>query len=258
VQVALTRDISPAIVDCELTHLARVPIDLERARAQHREYEEALTDAGCRVERLPSGPDMPDSVFIEDIAIVFDEVAIVTRPGAESRRREVSAVEEALVAHRPLQTIAAPGTLDGGDVLVAGRRVYVGQSSRTNAHAIGQMHAMLAPYGYTVCAVAVHGCLHLKSAVTLVAEDMLLVNPEWIAKAAFNGFGVVEVDAAEPMAANALRVGATVIHPSAFPRTTERLVRQGLTVRPVDASELAKAEGAVTCCSLVFQSRETL
>ena len=103
VLVALTLDISPAMASCELTHLARVPIDVARARAQHREYEQALADAGCRVERLPSGPDMPDSVFVEDIAIVFDELAIVTRPGAESRRAETPAVAEALAAYRPLQ-----------------------------------------------------------------------------------------------------------------------------------------------------------
>ena len=240
------------MASCELTHLARVPIDLDRARAQHRDYEQALADAGCRVERLPAGPDMPDAVFVEDIAVVFDELAIITRPGAESRRVEVPAIAAALEPHRTLSFIEPPGTLDGGDVLVAGRRVYVGVSSRTNRQAIAMMHRALAPHRYTVCAVEVHGCLHLKSAVTSVADDTLLVNPRWIARDALGGFDLVEIDPSEPAAANSMRVGETVIFPSAFPRTAERLAKRGVTLRLVDASEVAKAEGAVTCCSLVF------
>ena len=240
------------MASCELTHQARVPIDLDRARAQHRDYEQALVDAGCRVERLPAGPDMPDAVFVEDIAVVFDELAIIARPGAESRRVEVPAIAAALEPHRPLSFIELPGTLDGGDVLVTGRRVYVGVSSRTNRQAIAMMHQALAPHRYTVCAVEVRGCLHLKSAVTSVADDTLLVNPSWIARDALGGFDLVEVDPSEPAAANALRVGETVIFPSAFPRTAERLAKRGVTLRLVDASEVAKAEGAVTCCSVIF------
>ena len=240
------------MASCELTHVKRVPIDLERARAQHRDYEQALVEAGCRVERLPAGPEMPDAVFVEDIAIVFDELAIITRPGAESRRVEVPAIAAALEPHRRLTFIEPPGTLDGGDVLVTGKRVFAGVSSRTNTQAIAMMHEALAPLGYTVCAVEVRGCLHLKSAVTSVANDLLLVNPQWIAREAFGGFDIVEIDAAEPSAANALRIGETVIYPSAFPRTAERLAKRGVTLRMVDASEVAKAEGAVTCCSLVF------
>ena len=251
--VAITREISPSMASCELTHLPRVSIDLERARAQHHDYEQALADAGCRVERLPAGPDMPDSVFVEDIAIVLDELAIIARPGAESRRVEVPALAAALEPHRLLRFIAAPGTLDGGDVLVCGRRMVVGASSRTNAEAIAELRQIVAPHGYTVCAVTVRGCLHLKSAVTAVGDDTLLVNPQWIAKESLGGFHFIEVDPAEPSAANALRIGEAVIFPGAFPRTAERLARRGLTLRTVDASEVAKAEGAVTCCSVIFK-----
>jgi dimethylargininase len=255
VRIALTREISPALASCELTHLPRVPIDVAQARAQHREYEQALVEAGCHVERLPSGADMPDSVFVEDIAIVFDEVAIVTRPGAESRRREVPAVAEALKKYRSLCDIAAPGTLDGGDVLVVGRRVYVGLSTRTNADAVAQMTTALMPYGYAVCGVTLRDCLHLKSAVTAIGDDLLLLNPVWISRDVFRGYRFIDVDPDEPMAANALRIGDVVIYPKAFPRTAERLARQGLTIRTVDASEVAKAEGAVTCCSVIIERR---
>jgi dimethylargininase len=239
--------------DCELTHLPRVPIDVDLARAQHRGYEEALRDAGCSVERLTAGPDLPDSVFIEDIAVVFDELAVVTRPGAASRRAEMPAVAEALGRYRSVQTIQAPGTMDGGDVLLAGRRVFVGRSTRTNGPAVAQMREMLAPFGYTVFDVAVTGCLHLKSAVTALADDVLLVNPRWIGREPFASFECVDIDAQEPMAANALRVGDRVIYPTAFPRTAERIARHGLRLALIDASEVAKAEGAVTCCSLILR-----
>ncbi len=253
-KVALTRAVSAALGQCELTHLPRVPIDVGVARAQHAAYERALAEAGYRVEQLAAGPDLPDSVFIEDIAVVFDELAIVTRPGAESRRRERPAVAAALERYRRLQFIEAPATVDGGDVLQVGRRVFVGVSSRTNAAAIIQLRRGLAPYGYAVCEVAVTGCLHLKSAVTAVGDDVLLVNPDWCPGAAFADFDRIPVDPTEPAAANALRLPDRIVLPSAFPRTAERLARWGFAVVPVDASELAKAEGAVTCCSLVFDA----
>ena len=250
--IALTRDLSPAIGRCELTHLERAPIDLPLARAQHGAYEACLASAGCRVERLAAGPEMPDSVFIEDTAVVFDEVAILTRPGAVSRRMETAAVADALRPHRPLFHVEAPGTVDGGDVLVVGRACFVGRSSRTNDAGIAQMRGVLAPYGYEVTTIEVRGCLHLKSAATAVGDDLLLMNSAWLPSAPFRALDRIDVHADEPSAANALRVGGRVIYPTSFPRTLERLERRGLRVLTVDASEVAKAEGAVTCCSLVF------
>lgn len=255
--IAMTRDVSAAIDRCELTHLSRGPIDVQIARRQHEAYEQGLRDAGCVVVHLAAGDDMPDSVFIEDIAVVFDDLAIVTRPGAESRRVETTAVAEALAAYRPLVHIEPPGTLDGGDVLVAGTRVFVGESRRTNAAAILQMGRHLAPHGYLVHIVPVTGCLHLKSAVTAVSDDTLLINPEWVAADRFRPFNLIEVHPVEAYGANALRVGAGVIYPNAFPRTSARLQSRGIRVAEVDVSELAKAEGAVTCCSLIFQELRT-
>ena len=250
--VAITREVSAGLANCELTHLRRQTIDVALARAQHRDYERALAAAGCRVERLQSGPDVPDSVFVEDIAVAFDELGVVTRPGAESRRAETPAVAEALGRYRPLHWIEPPGTIDGGDVLVVGRRVFVGRSSRTNADAIAEIGRVLTPHGYMVCDVEVRGCLHLKSAATALGDRLLLVNPAWIATEVFSGFDLVCVDAREPMAANALRIGETVIYPAAFPRTADRIAARGLRLSIIDASELAKAEGAVTCCSILL------
>jgi dimethylargininase len=241
-------------VRCELTHLSRVPIDLERARAQHAAYERALTAMGCSVERLDAGADMPDSVFIEDTALVFDEVAIITRPGAESRRGEPEAVARALRPFRPLIEVEPPATIDGGDVLVAGRSVFVGCSSRTNGDAVEQLRRALEPFEYTVLPVVVRGCLHLKSAATALDDETLLVNPDWVDTTSFGTFRLVRVHRLEPAGANILRIGAKLLYAGAFPRTCDDLVTRGYHVGSVDVSELAKAEGAVTCCSLIVRT----
>ena len=254
--VALTRDISPAIAQCQLTHLAREPINVNLARAQHAAYEACLRGAGCRVERLEAGADMPDSVFIEDAAIVFDEVAIVTRPGAPARRAETTGVADALRKYRPLHLIESPGTADGGDVLVVGRRVFVGRSSRTNDAGIDDIRRVLTPHGYDVTAIDVHGCLHLKSAATSVGENLLLINPAWLPLKPFARFDRIDVHPEEPSAANALRIRDQIVYPTMFPRTLERLERRGLRTCTVEASEVAKAEGAVTCCSVIFESED--
>jgi dimethylargininase len=186
---------------------------------------------------------------------VLDELAIITRPGADSRRDETVSVAGVLAAYRTLHSISAPGTLDGGDVLRVGRTIYVGLSKRSNQVAVDQMTALLEPLGYMVQGVPVSGCLHLKSAATCVAADTLLVNPAWVDIAIFGDrhlIEVIEVDRTEAYAANALLVGETVIYPTSYPRTHWRLEECGMVVQTVDVSELIKAEVAVTCCSLFF------
>ena len=250
--IALVRDVSSTIAHCELTHLAREPIDPDRAAAQHRAYVAALEQLGCELHWVAPEPALPDAVFVEDTAVVVDEVAVVTRPGAPSRRPETASVSAALAPYRPVATIDAPGTMDGGDVLQLGRTVYVGRSDRTNEAGIAQLARHLGVFGYDVRSVETHGCLHLKSAITEVADGMLLANPSWIAPGVFPG-QVIPVDPAEPYAANALRVGGMVIYAAAWSRTRCRLERCGVRVLPVDVSELAKAEAGVTCCSLILR-----
>ncbi|HET9045261.1 MAG TPA: arginine deiminase-related protein [Burkholderiales bacterium] len=230
-----------------------MPIDLARAIAEHRAYEHALRRLGAQVRRLRAAPQHPDSVFVEDTAVVLDELAIITRPGAESRRGERRAVAEALAAHRPLEIVREPATLDGGDVLVDGERVYVGRSSRSNDEAVAQLATMLHPLGYRVIPVEFAGCLHLKSAVTRVADGLLLLNPDWVEASVFSETRLVAVDPTEPRAGNALVVGGSVIHPLQFPRTRARLEAQGLRVVAIDTTELSKAEAGVTCCSLIVR-----
>lgn len=250
--IAITREISPSLADCELSFVPREAIDLERAAAQHLAYRQALVALGCRVETLPPVPDQPDSVFVEDVALVLDEVAVMTRPGAASRRGEGAAVAALLGRYRSLLAIEAPGTLDGGDILRLGRRLYVGESARSNAEGIAQLRILLRPYGYTVDGVATHDCLHLKSAVTQLADECVLLQPAWVDPARFRGLRIIEVHPDEPHAANVVRIGGSVVMPACFPLTRQRLLDAGIDVRVVDVSELQKAEGAVTCCSLVF------
>ncbi len=246
--IAITRDVARTIQNAELTHIDRQRIDYVMAAAQHEHYRRLLSSLGCEVIALPADDAYPDCVFVEDTAIVLDDLAVITRPGAESRRGETRAIADALEPYRPLVHIEAPATLDGGDVLVADERIYVGLSSRTNEAAIAQLRFHTRR---EVIPVPVHGALHLKTAVTRIAKDTLLINREWADTSLFAGWKLIDVDPAEPMGANALLIGDIVVYPTAFPKTREKL--RHLDVRTIDASELAKAEGGVTCCALLLE-----
>jgi dimethylargininase len=252
--IAITRAVSPSIAQCELTHLERTPIDFAVAVRQHTAYEACLESLRCRITQIPSDGSLPDSVFVEDIALVLDEVAVITRPGAASRRGEAAQVAQALAAYRPLLFIEAPGTLDGGDVLRLGKTLYVGLSQRSSPEGIAQLRRLVQPYEYAVQGVPLTGCLHLKSAVTQVSGDTLLVNPNWVDPGLFGHWRLVDVDPAEPFAANALLLEEGVVYPVAYNLTAARLAQAGLRLHRIDVSELAKAEGGVTCCSLILQA----
>jgi dimethylargininase len=240
-----------ALKRCELTHLHRAPIDVPRARVQHAAYEHALNQLGCVVESVLAAMAMPDSVFIEDTAVVFDELAVIARPGVASRQHETDAVAAALARYRRLASISAPATLDGGDVLRVGRDVYVGVSGRTNGDGVRQLAGLVGSHGYRVHGVETRGCLHLKSAVTCARDDLLLLNPDWVDSRQFGGLKWITVDPDEPFAANVLSIGDVVLCAASAPRTRSRLESGGLHVKSVDLSEIAKAEGALTCCSLI-------
>ena len=249
--VALTREVPDSLQECELTHLGRAPIDLGAARAQHAEYERALTSLGCRVVRISAAHELPDSAFVEDTAVVLDELAVITRPGAASRRDETAGVASVLEAYRPLSFLSAPATLDGGDVLRLGRTLYVGVGARTNEEGARQLDSCVRPYGYDVRRVDIAACLHLKSAVAAVAPGMVLLNPAWVDARTFERCRAIEVDAEEPFASNVLRIGDALLCAAAYPRTNARLESVGLSLRPLNVSELAKAEAGLTCSSLI-------
>jgi len=254
---AITRAVSPAIVHCELSFIDRKPIDLAVAQKQHHAYENLLGKLGARVISLPAEPALPDSMFVEDPAIVLDELAVILPLGTETRRREAQSLAHALARFRKLEYVSIPGTLEGGDVLRIGRKLFVGLTKRSNAEGIGQLAAILAPYDYEVIAVPVSGCLHLKSAVTHLGGNTLLANRTWFDAAPLAGHEWIDVDPAEPHAANALALGGTIIFPASFPRTRARIEARGLSVTSIDISELQKAESGLTCSSLLFEAKNS-
>ena len=252
--VALTRKVSLCINDCEIMYHTKQPIDVQRAIEQHHAYEQRLVRLGIEVISLPAEPDLPDAVFVEDTAVVVDEVAIITVMGAESRRPETATVAEALSRYRPLKFLAPPATLDGGDVLRIGRKLFVGASKRTNREGIAQLREILEPFDYEVIEVEVGGCLHLKSGCSYIGRNSVLINRGLIDAARLEEFGFIEVPSEEPWAANALLIGETVIIPDTFHQTKALLESRDFQVEAIDVSEFQKAEGGVTCKSIIFNA----
>ena len=251
---AITRGVSASIGACEVSFAARKPIDLADAIEQHCRYEQTLTSLGLSVVSLPALPDQPDAVFVEDPAIVLDEVAVMTRMGAASRRGESANLAEAVGLYRPLRSIEEPGTLEGGDVVRIGRTLFAGRSARSNEAGIAQLRDLVAPFGYTVESVAIAHCLHLKSACTYLGRGTVLANRGWVDLQPFGSTQVIDVAPAEPGAADVLAIGDTVIIPASFPQTARILEQAGWRVIELDVSELQKAEAGVTCMSLIFET----
>ena len=253
---AITREVTSSFANCELSFIPRQPIDLAKARAQHHAYEELLRNLGAQVVSLPEEPDLPDSMFVEDPAIVLDELAVICSLGTQTRRKEAPSLAVALEKYRKLAFVKLPGLLEGGDVLRVGKRIFVGLTRRTNAEGIRQLAVILSRFGYDLTAVPASGCLHLKSAVTYLGRNTLLVNRAWFQWSRMDGFEWVDVDPAEPHAGNALAIGDTVVFPASFPRTRHRIEAKGFHVISIEIGELQKAESGLTCSSLLFNASE--
>ena len=249
---AITRLPSSCMDACELTHLTRAPIDRVKARRQHAVYCQTLADCGARVQVLAADDALPDCAFVEDMALVLPELNVLCRPGAPSRRGELAAVSSALPDDRPTARVEGPATLDGGDVLVVGRRLFVGKTRRTNAQGIAALRILLEPHGYEISAVPVSGALHFKSACTALDSNTLLINRAWVDASRFEGFNLIDVADDEPFAANALTLGERVLAQAACPATAEAIEARGFRTIALDISEFSKAEAALTCMSLLY------
>jgi dimethylargininase len=250
--MAITRPVSRSINDCALSFQARRPIDVAKASAQHRAYQDCLCALGVQVVSLSAEPDLPDAVFVEDPAVIVDEVAIISIMGAPSRRPEAHSIAVALSRYRPIKQLVGPATLEGGDVIRVGRSVFVGLSQRTNREGFRQLREILRAYGYQVQAVDLGGCLHLKSACSYIGNNSMLINRSLIDPKQFRAFQLIDIADEEPAGANALLVKDVVIMPASFPKTRALLEQRGFCVRTIDLSELQKAEAGVTCTSLIF------
>ena len=251
---AITRAVSSSLGACELTWLPRREIDIAKAVAQHRTYEQTLRELGATVISLAELPDHPDAVFVEDPAIVLDEVAVIMAMGVASRRGERESLAAALGEFRPLIKMREPALAEGGDVMRIGRDLFIGLSARTNADGVRQLREELAPFGYRVHGLELRDCLHLKSACCFIGDGAVLLNRAWLDWSLLREYRLIDVAADEPAGGNALRIGDTVLMPDAFPKTAAILRKQGFLTRTLDLSELLKAESGVTCSSLIFDT----
>ncbi len=251
--IAITREPAASIAKCELTFIDRVPIDYAKAKDQHRAYREALEACGVRVVTLPPADELPDSVFVEDTAIILDEIAIITPMGIASRRPEPALIQSEIARFRPTVPITLPATIEGGDVMRLGKAIFVSLSTRTNMAGIEALRAIAAPYGYSVTVVTLRDCLHLKSACTALDDHSILVNSAGVDTAVFDGYRLVEVAAGEAGAANVVRANGSILLNSQFPQTGEIIEEHGYRVCAVDTSEFTKAEAAMTCMSLIIE-----
>ncbi len=255
-KIALTHEVSERITECEVNFREREPIDVPLARRQHGEYCRWLDQAGCEVIKLDINADFPDAVFVEDNAVVVDEVAVITPMGVASRRGEVVRMAPVLAQYRPVTRLVDVGgpaaTLEGGDVLQVGRKLWVGLSSRTNKAGALALHQILSAHGYEVIAVPLKGTLHLKSALGSLDPETLIINRESISTEFFDGFRFIDVAPEEPRAANVLRIGGHIAMYAGYPRTLEILRQTGFGPTPIDVSELIKADSGMTCSSIVF------
>jgi dimethylargininase len=232
----------------------RTPIDFSLALRQHAIYCAVLRECGAQVITLDTNAAHADAVFVEDTAIVLDEIAVMTSPGAASRRPEIAGIEPELRTFRRIARVELPGTIDGGDVVVVGKRIFVGASARSNEAGARALQTIVAPFGYRVERVGLRDCLHLKSACCALPDGRLLVNPRWLEGDALRGFAQVTIHDAEPFAADFATVGDTIIMSETNPLTAAMVRQLGFTVRTTPLSEFEKAEGGVTCLSIIFRA----
>jgi dimethylargininase len=220
------------------------------ALRQHEAYRQVLTDIGCEVVVLDPLPGHPDACFVEDACVVLRKRAVVTRPGAPSRLAEAEALAPVLAEHRKLLRIEAPGTVDGGDVLLVGDDLFIGLSGRTTREGAEQLSAFARAEALRATFIEVGTGLHLKSAVNALDEDTLLVTEPFAGHEALRGYRHLVVPEGEEYAANCLAVNDAILVPEGYPQTMDLLARKGYDCRLVDVSEFGKADGGLTCLSI--------
>jgi dimethylargininase len=250
--IAFTHEVSPNIAKGEVTFIERNPINYELALQQHNAYCQAIENCGVCVQRLAVNLAFPDSCFIEDNAIVVDEVAIVTSMGSSSRQDEPKAIAPELAKYKEIVRLELPAKIEGGDVLRIGKKLYVGISGRTNIKGANELAGILKPWNYEVTPVKFKDCLHLKTACTAIDEQTLLINPQWIVPETFSEYKLLFVPEDECWAANTLRVKDTIFLQDRFPKTHELVKKHHESIKILDISEFQKVEAGLSCLSIIF------
>ena len=253
-KIALTRGISAGIDRCEVSFIDRVAIDVEKMKQQHRAYEDMLRSMGYEVTQIPADDNCPDCCFIEDTALVLDEIAVITNPGSPARRGEVAGVVSTIEKFRKTVKIEPPATLEGGDVLRIGRNLYVGLTQRTNAAGVEALRKLVEPYGYRVTGVPTPGALHMKSVCTAADERTIVADPTRMDVSAFDGYDIIRIAPEEWMGGDLLPINGTVCIIEGFPKLQSALEARGFKVRAQNMSEFLKAEAGLTCLSLLFEA----
>lgn len=249
---AIVKTVSHALSACELTHISRNTIDITLARKQQDLYIQTLKNNSINLHTLSPDHDLPDSVFVEDAAIVLDELAIITRPGTELRRKETEAIAGKLKEFRQLEFIKVPATLDGGDVLKIGKDIYIGLSTRTNRDGIEQLSKIVEPFGYKVTEVPIYKCLHLKTGVTYIGKNTILINNNWINVDLFRKYNHLVVPENDTFGANSLLINDVVYMSERCKPTIQLLNNHGFKTKTLNISEFEKAEAGLTCLSIIF------
>ena len=250
---AITRGVSPNMDKCELTYRSREQIDFQKAVVQLEQYCDLLRTWEVELLTIPGSITYPDCCFVQDTAVVLDEVCVIASMGARSRSGEVSEVETIVSPFRKVKRILPPATLDGGDVVQIGKRIFVGQSKRTNALGVEALSSVVASYGYTVVPVTVDGGLHLTTGCGVIDDETVLLNPRWLDATAFKGLRRLHVPEEEPWAANTIRVNEFVCLEEGAPRTIDLVQPYARSIETLDISEFRKAEGSLSCLSLIFR-----
>ncbi len=251
---ALIGGVSRSINSCELTYRQREKIDYHKACEQLEEYRRVLGQLDVELIGLEADDTYPDCCFVQDTAVVLDEICVMASMGAPSRAGETRTVEKLLSEYRPIKRILGPATLDGGDVVQLGKRLYVGMSKRTNALGILRFEELVAPFGYAVIPVCIDGGLHLTTGCGVVNDETVVLNPRWLDATAFKGLRQLHVSEDEPWAANTIRIKSTVCVELNSARTIELIEPYVGNVETVDISEFRKAEGSLSCLSLIFKN----
>ncbi len=251
---AIVREVADTFQWATVATPPEVPISVRLAKEQHRAYVQALRDAGVEVMVLPADDRFPDCCFVEDCALLVGRTALITNIGISTRRGEEATIAAALQGEVRIERMESPATLDGGDCLVVGHKIYVGLYNRTNAEGAKRVREVFEPMGYTVVPVPLHGGLHLKSACSYAGEGRILLAEYTIPPDVFRGVEIITVPGAEAYAANCVSIASKILMSDGYPTARRMIEAAGFEVIALDTSEIRKADGALTCLSVLIRS----
>ncbi|MFH0760851.1 MAG: arginine deiminase family protein [Bacteroidota bacterium] len=249
---AIVRDVPNSFQKCVTTFHNKRKINVALAKQQHQQYCETLSSLGLKLIRIEADDTLPDCCFTEDTVIVFDVFAVITIPGAPSRIPETIEIEKTLSRLKTIVHITKPGTIEGGDVLRIGKKIFIGNSGRTNEEGIRQVASVIKHKGYQVIPVKIRNALHLKSVCTYLGNGCIILAEGYLDEKIFSEYDKIIVPKGEEYCANCLVVNGSVLIPKGFPKTKKIIENNGFPIIEIEMSEIEKAEGALTCLSVIF------